>query len=58
MIAASMIGGVAAPPLLGVGIEASGIHAAPWLLTVLSGGSLMATVWLVRLTRKSTTEGV
>lgn len=61
VIAASMIGGVAAPPLLGVGIEASGIHAVPWLLTVLSGGSLVATVWLVRLTRRSPTspaEGV
>ncbi|MGP3984540.1 MFS transporter [Streptomyces sp. KR80] len=52
VIAASMIGGVAAPPLLGVGIEASGIHAVPWLLTVLSGASLLATVWLIRLTRK------
>jgi fucose permease len=51
VIAASMIGGVAAPPLLGVGIEASGIHAVPWLLTVLSGASLVATVWLMRLTR-------
>lgn len=54
VIAASMIGGVAAPPLLGVGIEASGIHAVPWLLTLLSGASLLATVWLIRLTRRST----
>jgi fucose permease len=53
VIAASMIGGVAAPPLLGVGIEASGIRAVPWLLTVLSGASLLATVWLIRLTRRS-----
>ncbi|MGW1028749.1 MFS transporter [Streptomyces sp. NPDC002577] len=53
VIAASMIGGVAAPPLLGVGIEASGIHAVPWLLTVLSAASLLATVWLIRLTRRS-----
>ncbi|WP_369250008.1 sugar MFS transporter [Streptomyces sp. R41] len=52
VIAASMIGGVAAPPLLGVGIEASGIHAVPWLLTLLSGASLVATVWLMRLTRE------
>ncbi|MFC3574591.1 MFS transporter [Streptomyces yaanensis] len=52
VIAASMIGGVAAPPLLGVGIEASGIHAVPLLLTVLSGASLVATVWLIRLTRR------
>jgi len=52
VIAASMIGGVAAPPLLGVGIEASGIHAVPLLLTVLSAASLAATVWLTRLTRR------
>ncbi|MFI6492118.1 MFS transporter [Streptomyces sp. NPDC050564] len=52
VIAASMIGGVAAPPLLGVGIEASGIHAVPWLLTMLSGASLVATVRLMRLTRE------
>ncbi|MCX5093708.1 MFS transporter [Streptomyces sp. NBC_00365] len=53
VIAASMIGGVAAPPLLGVGIEASGIHAVPWLLTALSAASLVATVWLIALTRKA-----
>jgi FHS family glucose/mannose:H+ symporter-like MFS transporter len=52
VIAASMVGGVAAPPLLGVGIEASGIHAVPWLLTLLSAASLAATVWLIRLTRR------
>ncbi|MEU6144016.1 MFS transporter [Streptomyces sp. NPDC047081] len=52
VIAASMVGGVAAPPLLGVGIEASGIHAVPWLLTALSAASLAATVWLIRLTRR------
>jgi MFS transporter, FHS family, glucose/mannose:H+ symporter len=51
VIAASMLGGVAAPPLLGVGIEASGIHAVPWLLTALSAASLIATLWLIRLTR-------
>ncbi|MGI5193102.1 MFS transporter [Streptomyces sp. CA-288835] len=51
VIAASMLGGVAAPPLLGVGIDATGIHAVPWLLTALSAASLMATVWLIRLTR-------
>ncbi|GAA5034489.1 MFS transporter [Streptomyces siamensis] len=53
VIAASMIGGVAAPPLLGVGIEASGIHAVPWLLTALSAASLAATVWLITLTRRT-----
>ncbi|GAB2968132.1 MFS transporter [Streptomyces pseudoechinosporeus] len=53
VIAASMIGGVAAPPLLGMGIEVSGIRAVPWLLTALSGAGLVATVWLIRLTRRS-----
>ncbi|MEW1640938.1 MFS transporter [Streptomyces sp. NPDC091219] len=54
VIAASNVGGVAAPPLLGVGIEASGIHAVPLLLTLLSGASLLATLRLIRLTRRST----
>ncbi|MCH5670262.1 MFS transporter [Streptomyces sp. CME 23] len=53
VIAASMAGGVAAPPLLGVGIEAWGIHAVPWLLTALSAASLAATVRLIQLTRRS-----
>ncbi|TDC15628.1 MFS transporter [Streptomyces sp. 8K308] len=53
VIAASMLGGVAAPPLLGLGIEVSGIHAVPWLLTALSAASLVATVRLIRLTRTS-----
>lgn len=53
VIAASMIGGVAAPPLLGVGIEASGIHTVPWLLTALSAASLVATAWLIGMTRTS-----
>ncbi|WP_019071550.1 MFS transporter [Streptomyces hokutonensis] len=53
VIAASNVGGVAAPPLLGVGIEASGIHAVPWLLTALSAASLLATLRLIRLTRRS-----
>ncbi|POX45347.1 MFS transporter [Streptomyces sp. Ru72] len=52
VIAASMVGGVAAPPLLGLGIEASGIHAVPWLLTALSAASLAATIWLIQLTRR------
>ncbi|MGW1744176.1 MFS transporter [Streptomyces sp. NPDC002092] len=52
VIAASMIGGVAAPPLLGAGIEASGIHAVPWLLTALSAASLAVTIWLIQLTRR------
>ncbi|MEU1271436.1 MFS transporter [Streptomyces sp. NPDC005799] len=53
VIAASMAGGVAAPPLLGVGIETWGIPAVPWLLTALSAASLAATVRLIQLTRRS-----
>lgn len=48
VIAASMIGGVAAPPALGKGIEASGIGAVPLLLLLLSAASLAATAWLTR----------
>ncbi|MYW64216.1 MFS transporter [Streptomyces sp. SID8379] len=51
VIAASMIGGVVAPPLLGAGIEASGIHAVPWVLAALSAASLVATVRLKVRTR-------
>jgi fucose permease len=53
VIAASMIGGVAAPPLLGLGIEQSGIRAVPIVLTVLSAASLAATLWLLALTRRT-----
>ncbi|SNT48826.1 MFS transporter [Actinacidiphila glaucinigra] len=48
VIAASMVGGVAAPPALGKGIEASGVGAVPLLLLLLSAASLAATVWLTR----------
>ncbi|MFF3320004.1 MFS transporter [Streptomyces sp. NPDC003035] len=48
VIAASMAGGVAAPPLLGLGIEVSGIASVPVLLTVLSAAGLVVTVWLAR----------
>ncbi len=48
VIAASMAAGVAAPPLLGAGIEAAGIRAVPVLLAALSAASLVVTVWLAR----------
>ncbi|MEV8564981.1 MFS transporter [Streptomyces sp. NPDC051322] len=54
VIAASMIGGVAAPPLLGKGIETSGMRAVPALLTALSAASLLATLttgWSTRNAR-------
>ncbi|MFJ5998607.1 MFS transporter [Streptomyces sp. NPDC092370] len=51
VIAASMVGGVAAGPVLGKAIEWSGIRAVPLLLCGLSALCLAATLWLVRGTR-------
>ncbi len=51
VIAASMVGGVAAGPVLGRAIELSGVRAVPLLLCVLSAACLAATVWLIRATR-------
>ncbi|MFJ6386545.1 MFS transporter [Streptomyces sp. NPDC091972] len=51
VIAASMIGGVAAGPALGKAIEWSGIRAVPLLLSGVSAVCLAATLWLVRSTR-------
>ncbi|MGP4052472.1 MFS transporter [Streptomyces sp. 2A115] len=51
VIAASMVGGVAAGPALGKAIEWSGIRAVPLLLCVVSALCLAATVWLIRATR-------
>ncbi|MFJ2926203.1 MFS transporter [Streptomyces massasporeus] len=51
VIAASMIGGVAAGPVLGKAIEWSGIRAVPLLLCGVSALCLAATLWLVRGTR-------
>ncbi|WP_308011087.1 MFS transporter [Streptomyces sp. AC495_CC817] len=51
VIAASMIGGVAAGPALGKAIEWSGVRAVPLLLGAVSAVCLAATLWLVRATR-------
>lgn len=51
VIAASMIGGVAAGPALGKAIEWSGIRAVPLLLGAVSAVCLAATLWLIRATR-------
>ncbi|MEU9324918.1 MFS transporter [Streptomyces canus] len=51
VIAASMIGGVAAGPALGKAIEWSGIRAVPLLLSGVSAVCLAATLWLIRSTR-------
>ncbi|MEU6508336.1 MFS transporter [Streptomyces sp. NPDC046942] len=51
VIAASMVGGVAAGPALGKAIEWSGVRAVPLLLGVVSALCLAATRWLIRATR-------
>ncbi|WP_369260998.1 sugar MFS transporter [Streptomyces sp. R35] len=51
VIAASMVGGVAAGPVLGKAIEWSGIRAVPLLLCAISALCLAATGWLIRATR-------
>ncbi|WEH14687.1 MFS transporter [Streptomyces sp. VNUA24] len=51
VIAASMIGGVAAGPALGKAIEWSGVRAVPLLLGAVSALCLLATLWLIRATR-------
>jgi fucose permease len=51
VIAASMVGGVAAGPVLGKAIEWSGVRAVPLLLCCLSALCLTATLWLIRTTR-------
>lgn len=51
VIAASMVGGVAAGPALGKAIEAAGIRSVPLLLGGVSALCLSATLWLIRSTR-------
>ncbi|MFJ4620451.1 MFS transporter [Streptomyces sp. NPDC088812] len=51
VIAASMVGGVAAGPALGKVIEWSGTQAVPLLLATFSATCLAATLWLTRATR-------
>ena len=53
VIAASMIGGVAAGPVLGKAIELSGIRAVPLVLGAVSAVCLITTVWLIRATSSS-----
>ncbi|WP_307167722.1 MFS transporter [Streptomyces rishiriensis] len=50
VIAASMLGGVAAGPALGKVIEWSGVRAVPLLLAAVSAVCLAATLWLTRAT--------
>jgi MFS transporter, FHS family, glucose/mannose:H+ symporter len=56
VIAASMVGGVAAGPALGKAIEWSGIRAVPLLLCGVSALCLAATLWLIRATRPTATR--
>ncbi|WP_179201885.1 MFS transporter [Streptomyces caniscabiei] len=53
VIAASMIGGVAAGPALGKAIEWSGVRSVPLLLGTVSAVCLAATLWLIRATRSN-----
>ncbi|MGW2981750.1 MFS transporter [Streptomyces humidus] len=56
VIAASMLGGVAAGPALGRTIEWSGVRAVPLILAAVSAACLAATLWLIRATRKHRTS--
>ncbi|MFE9421326.1 MFS transporter [Kitasatospora sp. NPDC006697] len=53
VIAASMVGGVAAGPVLGSAIEQAGIRSVPLILGAVSVGCLAATVWLVRAAKEA-----
>lgn len=53
VIAASMIGGVAAGPVLGKAIEWAGIRAVPLVLGGVSAVCLITTIWLIRATSSS-----
>ncbi|TJZ57566.1 MFS transporter [Streptomyces piniterrae] len=50
VIAASMIGGVAFPPLLGTAIEKSGVRSVPLLLFALAVFCVLLSLWLTRKT--------
>ncbi|AVV47239.1 MFS transporter [Streptomyces sp. P3] len=52
VMAASMLGGVAAGPALGKIIEWSGVRAVPLILAAVSAACLAATLWLTRTTRR------
>ncbi|MEV7194738.1 MFS transporter [Streptomyces sp. NPDC093510] len=58
VIAASMVGGVAAGPVLGKAIEWSGVRAVPLLLGAASALCLAATLWLIRATGPATARPV
>lgn len=53
VIAASMIGGVAFPPILGIGIERSGAGSLPLALFGLNALCLAAICWIVRAERRA-----
>ncbi|MFI5824865.1 MFS transporter [Streptomyces rishiriensis] len=56
VIAASMLGGVAAGPALGRTIEWSGVRAVPLILAAVSAACLAATLWLARATQTHRTS--
>ncbi|GGV15395.1 hypothetical protein GCM10010495_31980 [Kitasatospora herbaricolor] len=57
VVAASMLGGVAAGPALGKAIEWSGVRAVPLLLAGLSALCLLAALWLGRTTGSPARQG-
>ncbi|WP_443057747.1 MFS transporter, partial [Streptomyces sp. IBSBF 2806] len=56
VIAASMLGGVAAGPALGRTIEWSGVRAVPLILAAVSAACLAAALWLTKATRTRRTS--
>ncbi|MGK5554513.1 MFS transporter [Actinomadura kijaniata] len=57
VIAASMIGGVVVPPLVGGGITWTGVAALPVLLSVLNGLCLATLWWIIRAQRTGSPSG-
>jgi fucose permease len=53
VIAASMIGGVAFPPVLGVGIAQTGTRSVPVLLFALNALCLATVWWIIRAERQA-----
>jgi MFS transporter, FHS family, glucose/mannose:H+ symporter len=55
VMASSMVGGVAFPPLLGRAIEISGVRAVPLILCALAAACAVLSWWLRRATREPAT---
>jgi len=53
VIAASMLGGVLFPPLLGLAVESSGVRALPVLLGALAAACALVSVWAMFASRRA-----